>query len=90
MVIPSLLRIGHFDLTLVGLNNVFLYCFLVSFVTVSKEARDLVSKMLNPDPSKRINIEEVLKHPWLANRRSSDVSSITQNDTMGDAACTVS
>lgn len=33
---------------------------------ISKEAKDLVKRMLVVDPSKRITTTEILKHPWLA------------------------
>ncbi|CAO2842545.1 unnamed protein product [Amaranthus hypochondriacus] len=33
--------------------------------TISKSAKDLVKKMLNPDPKKRITPAEVLEHPWM-------------------------
>ena len=34
---------------------------------VSKEANDLIKKMLVVDPEKRIKINEILNHPWLKN-----------------------
>ncbi|XP_073045857.1 calcium-dependent protein kinase 32-like [Primulina eburnea] len=37
---------------------------------VSDKAKDLVKKMLNPDPKKRLTPEEVLDHPWLQNAKS--------------------
>ncbi|XP_073278270.1 calcium-dependent protein kinase 32-like [Primulina huaijiensis] len=37
---------------------------------VSDKAKDLVKKMLNPDPRKRLTPEEVLDHPWLQNAKS--------------------
>lgn len=37
---------------------------------VSDKAKDLVKKMLNPDPMKRLTPEEVLDHPWLQNAKS--------------------
>nr|GMD39787.1 calcium-dependent protein kinase 32-like [Ipomoea batatas] len=36
---------------------------------VSDNAKDLVKKMLNPDPSKRLTAQEVLDHPWLQNAK---------------------
>ncbi|KAG0475719.1 hypothetical protein HPP92_015405 [Vanilla planifolia] len=33
--------------------------------SISSSAKDLVRKMLTPDPKKRINSTQVLKHPWL-------------------------
>ncbi|KAJ8449857.1 hypothetical protein Cgig2_001513 [Carnegiea gigantea] len=34
---------------------------------VSENAKDLVKKMLNPDPSRRLTAQQVLDHPWLQN-----------------------
>ena len=34
---------------------------------ISKEANDLINKMLKLNPKDRITIEEILKHPWLKN-----------------------
>ncbi|KAK5772234.1 hypothetical protein PVK06_048514 [Gossypium arboreum] len=36
---------------------------------VSGNAKDLVKKMLNPDPKERLTIQEVLEHPWLQNAK---------------------
>ena len=33
---------------------------------ISKEAKDLITKMLTYEPSKRINAKQVLLHPWFA------------------------
>ena len=35
-------------------------------VNLSSDARDLIKSMLVVDPEKRLNIEEVLKHKWIA------------------------
>ena len=32
---------------------------------ISDEANDLISKMLNINPKERINIEQILNHPWI-------------------------
>lgn len=32
---------------------------------VSEQAKDLISKLMVSDPTKRLNIEEALAHPWL-------------------------
>ncbi|KAL2931417.1 Calcium-dependent protein kinase [Bienertia sinuspersici] len=40
--------------------------------SISKSAKDLVRKMLNPDPKKRITPAEVLEHPWM--REGGDAS----------------
>ncbi|CAL5423350.1 unnamed protein product [Camellia sinensis] len=34
---------------------------------VSDNAKDLVKKMLNPDPKQRLTAQQVLDHPWLQN-----------------------
>jgi calcium-dependent protein kinase len=36
---------------------------------VSDNAKDLVRKMLNPDPKQRLTAQEVLDHPWLQNAK---------------------
>ncbi|VFQ71332.1 unnamed protein product [Cuscuta campestris] len=36
---------------------------------VSDNAKDLVKKMLTPDPKKRLTAEQVLEHPWLQDVR---------------------
>uniref|UniRef100_A0A6P6FZF7 non-specific serine/threonine protein kinase n=1 Tax=Ziziphus jujuba TaxID=326968 RepID=A0A6P6FZF7_ZIZJJ len=36
---------------------------------VSDNAKDLVKKMLEPDPNKRLTAQEVLDHPWLQNAK---------------------
>ncbi|XP_059646304.1 calcium-dependent protein kinase 32-like [Cornus florida] len=42
---------------------------------VSENAKDLVKKMLNPDPKQRLTAQEVLGHPWLQNAsKNSNVS----------------
>ncbi|XP_067950980.1 ribosomal protein S6 kinase 2 beta-like isoform X2 [Watersipora subatra] len=38
--------------------------------TVSVAAKDLVQRMLHVDPSQRLTAEQVLKHPWLADRHN--------------------
>nr|AFR11230.1 calcium dependent protein kinase 1 [Chenopodium album] len=40
--------------------------------SISKSAKDLVRKMSNPDPKKRITSAEVLEHPWM--REGGDAS----------------
>ncbi|KAL8489593.1 hypothetical protein ACS0TY_024995 [Phlomoides rotata] len=37
---------------------------------ISDKAKDLVKKMLNPNPKQRPTAEEVLDHPWLQNAKS--------------------
>ncbi|XP_059668424.1 calcium-dependent protein kinase 32-like [Cornus florida] len=37
---------------------------------VSENAKDLVKKMLNPDPKQRPTAQEVLDHPWLQNAKA--------------------
>ncbi|KAL7608512.1 hypothetical protein Lser_V15G13720 [Lactuca serriola] len=37
---------------------------------VSENAKDLVKKMLNPDPKLRLTAQQVLEHPWLFNAKS--------------------
>jgi len=39
---------------------------------VSNEVLDLMSRMLEPDPQKRMTLREVAKHPWLAPQREQE------------------
>lgn len=41
-------------------------------------AKDLVKKMLTPDPKMRITADQIIKHPWLV-ENSSDKLSISEN-----------
>lgn len=54
-------RIGHYDL-----NSKFLFLFNIfsapEFKYVSKDAIDLLKKMLTYDPERRISAEEALRH----------------------------
>jgi serine/threonine protein kinase len=34
--------------------------------SISKEAKDLVSRLLEPDPTKRLTAKQALEHPWLS------------------------
>eukprot|EP00262_Sarcandra_glabra_P012598 TRINITY_DN327_c0_g1_i2.p1 TRINITY_DN327_c0_g1~~TRINITY_DN327_c0_g1_i2.p1 ORF type:complete len:422 (-),score=66.49 TRINITY_DN327_c0_g1_i2:370-1635(-) len=36
---------------------------------VSENAKDLVKRMLNPDPKRRLTAQQVLDHPWLQNAK---------------------
>jgi len=38
--------------------------------SVSKEAKDLIKKLLTYDPAERISADGALKHPWIADRTS--------------------
>lgn len=40
------------------------------FVVVYLDCRDLIKKLLNPDPDRRITLEEIMKHPWIAEGRA--------------------
>ncbi|KAL2480619.1 Calcium-dependent protein kinase 32 [Abeliophyllum distichum] len=46
---------------------------------VSDKAKDLVKKMLNPDPKQRPTALEVLDHPWLQNAKSAPNVSLGEN-----------
>ena len=34
---------------------------------ISPECKDLILKMLEKDPNKRIKIDQILEHPWVKN-----------------------
>lgn len=35
---------------------------------ISTEARDLVMRLLEPDPERRLTIDEALHHPWISQK----------------------
>jgi len=41
---------------------------------VSEEARDLIQKLLCRDPTERLTLSQVLKHPWLSKVESKSKS----------------
>jgi calcium-dependent protein kinase len=53
-------RIGHYDLT------------SPEFQYVTKEALDILKKMLTYDPMRRISAGEALKHPWIIKKAYED------------------
>lgn len=61
--------------------------------TISLEGRDLVERMMKPNPKERISASEALKHPWITRRTSA--SNIEHQDMNGDYfdephACSIS
>lgn len=55
-------RIGHYDLNIPELKY------------VSKEAIDILKKMLTYDPDRRISAQEALNHPWIIKKVLEDCS----------------
>ena len=45
---------------------------------ISKNAKDLLNKLLEVNPKKRINVEEALNHPWLSDSNDSKSSLFTK------------
>lgn len=41
--------------------------------SVSKEAKDLIKKLLTYDPAERISADQALRHPWIADRTALNV-----------------
>lgn len=50
---------------------------------ISEESRDLLKKILEKDPEKRIKIDEILEHSWLQNIKTDiDIFTATEKDIM--------
>ncbi|ONM09707.1 Serine/threonine-protein kinase Aurora-3 [Zea mays] len=47
---------------------------------VSSEAKDLISKLLVKDSSKRLCLEDIMKHPWIKKNADPSGSCIKQKD----------
>jgi serine/threonine-protein kinase SRK2 len=48
-------------------------------VKVSRELRDLLTKILVPDPSKRITIQGIQRHPWYCKDLPPGVAEMNDN-----------
>ena len=48
---------------------------------VSETAKDLITKILVPDPAKRLTAEQILSHPWLTSEdlQESDLPDVPEN-----------
>jgi len=50
------------------------------WVTISPTAKDLITKLLTVDPSKRLTAEKCLAHPWFSTQQSIEpLSTTTEN-----------
>ena len=47
---------------------------------ISDELRDLLKGLLNKDPNKRLNIEQILNHPWFSNVNSNKIKLFSKTE----------
>ncbi len=50
------------------MNNLTDIFIVPEFKYVSRDALDILKKMMTYDPERRISAEEALKHPWIAKK----------------------
>ena len=50
--------------------------------TISKEAKDLVKKLLTYNPDDRIDAEQAMKHTWIADRKSMSIDAKTAENAL--------
>jgi calcium/calmodulin-dependent protein kinase I len=43
------------------------------WTSVSEAAKDLISKLMEPDPEKRLTVKQALQHPWILNASDSEL-----------------
>jgi len=48
---------------------------------ISLEAKDMVNKLLDPNPKTRITTEEILKHPWTNNPSNEVIESVHSSES---------
>ena len=48
------------------------------WLNISNVAKDLVSRMLDVDPEKRITVDEIFQHPWIRVRISNEEKIFTR------------
>ena len=66
-------RIGHYDInSKIHIKNLIFFFLAPEFKYVSREAIDLLKKMLTYDPERRISAEESLKHSWITKKAHED------------------
>jgi len=53
---------------------------------ISEEARELITKMLHPDPEQRLKISELLASPWFAGSQASEVCRYSEEQRKWRAA----
>lgn len=66
-------RIGHYDLNSKKSFTILFLNLAPEFKYVSKEAIDLLKKMLTYDPERRISAEEALRHPWITKKAHEEI-----------------
>jgi serine/threonine protein kinase len=49
---------------------------------ISDDAKDLVKRILNPNPRKRFTIEQIMAHPWM----QQDILEMSSNDSDEDGS----
>ncbi len=47
---------------------------------LSKELKNLLKGLLEPDPTKRLNMMQVRKHPWVVNKPKGKVEIFTEQE----------
>jgi len=52
--------------------------------SISREAKDLVKKLLTYDPSERISAEDALQHPWIIDNSNCDVNSKSAENALNN------
>lgn len=63
MLIPSLNLSWYFSLA--PLQNMIVQLDAPEWAAISTTAKDLVMKMLSPNPKNRPSVAEILEHPWM-------------------------
>lgn len=67
-------RIGHYDInSKILIKDIIFFILAPEFKYVSREAIDLLKKMLTYDPERRISAEESLKHAWITKKAHEDI-----------------
>ena len=56
-----------------ALKQAIMYSHPKKIEKISSNAKDLLQGLLNKDPNKRLNIEQILNHPWL-NEEDNDIN----------------
>ena len=60
------------------------YWEFFNYINISDEFKDLINNLISINPSKRLTIDEILKHPWLVKQLGESYNKLNNNISIKD------
>ncbi len=60
------------------------YWEFFNYINISDEFKDLINNLISINPSKRLTIDEILKHPWLVKQLGESYNQLNNNISIKD------